>query len=69
MAGEEYKAKRAIGPPPGGPALTNPDKVIFPDVGITKAEVYEYYRRIAPRRLASQKRDPMAGLLRPAAVR
>jgi bifunctional non-homologous end joining protein LigD len=59
MAGEEYKAKRAIGPPPGGPALTNPDKVIFPDVGITKAEVYEYYRRIAPRLLPYLRDRPV----------
>ena len=30
------------------PVLTHPDKVLFPDSGITKADVFEFYRRIAP---------------------
>jgi bifunctional non-homologous end joining protein LigD len=29
-------------------ALTNLDKVLYPDVGFTKAEVIDYYARIAP---------------------
>src|SRR5438034_9834166 len=30
------------------PVLTHPDKVLFPDSGITKADCFEFYRRIAP---------------------
>src|SRR5205823_14758084 len=30
------------------PAVTHGDKVLFPDLDITKAEVFEFYRRIAP---------------------
>ena len=29
-------------------AITHPDKVLFPDMGITKAELAEYYETIAP---------------------
>jgi bifunctional non-homologous end joining protein LigD len=28
--------------------LTRPDKILFPEAGITKAELVDYYRRIAP---------------------
>jgi bifunctional non-homologous end joining protein LigD len=28
-------------------ALSNPDRIVFPDVGITKREVIEYYRTVA----------------------
>ena len=31
-----------------GVAITHPDKVLFPDDGITKADLAEYYRAIAP---------------------
>ena len=29
-------------------SISNPDKVLFPDDGITKAEMVRYYERIAP---------------------
>ena len=29
-------------------SLSNLDKVLYPEVGFTKAEVIDYYRRIAP---------------------
>ena len=32
----------------GGLAFTNLDKVFFPELGLTKGDVVEYYRRIAP---------------------
>ncbi|MEZ4703190.1 MAG: non-homologous end-joining DNA ligase [Rhodothermales bacterium] len=32
-------------------ALSNPDKLFFPDDGITKGDLIAYYRRIAPRML------------------
>jgi len=33
------------------PTLTSPDRVVFPDVGITKRDVFEYYEAVAPRLL------------------
>jgi bifunctional non-homologous end joining protein LigD len=29
-------------------ALTSPDRVLFPDDGITKSELFDYYERVAP---------------------
>jgi bifunctional non-homologous end joining protein LigD len=46
-------------PPAEGVEVTNPDKVLFPDAGITKGEVFEYYRRIAPRLLPFLKDRPV----------
>src|SRR5439155_23042638 len=41
--------RRSPGPPAGeSPAVTHGDKVLFPELGITKAQVLEFYRRIAP---------------------
>jgi len=40
--------------------ITNPDKVIFPGVGITKGEMVEYYRRIAPHMLPHLRGRPIA---------
>src|SRR5262249_42234357 len=37
-------------------AVTHPDKVLFPDAGLTKADVASYYRRVA-RRLLPFLRD------------
>jgi bifunctional non-homologous end joining protein LigD len=34
--------------PPADVEVTNPDKVWFPEPGITKGAVFEYYRRVAP---------------------
>ena len=28
--------------------LTSPERVLFPDVGITKQDLFDYYRAIAP---------------------
>jgi bifunctional non-homologous end joining protein LigD len=38
-------------PPEHGVTFTNLDKIMYPDDGITKGEVIEFYRRIAPRLL------------------
>ncbi len=59
MALENYQAKRDFRatrartskPPDNGVALTNLDKIMYPDVGITNGEVLSFYRRIAPRLL------------------
>src|SRR6267142_2529570 len=40
--------------------ITNPDKVIFPHDGITKRELVEYYRRIAPHMLPHLRGRPIA---------
>lgn len=33
---------------PSGQAITHPDKVLFPDAGISKAELAAYYQTVAP---------------------
>jgi bifunctional non-homologous end joining protein LigD len=40
------------------PVLTHPDKIIFPESGITKAEVFEFYKKIAPRLLPHLRDRP-----------
>jgi bifunctional non-homologous end joining protein LigD len=50
----EYDAK-----PPKEITVTNPGKVLFPDAGITKADVAAYYRTIAPRLLPFLKDRPV----------
>lgn len=40
--------------------LSKTDKVLFPESGITKGELVEYYRRIAPRMLPYLKGRPIA---------
>jgi bifunctional non-homologous end joining protein LigD len=35
----------------GGVTVTSPDKTMYPEEGITKGEVFEFYRRIGPRLL------------------
>jgi bifunctional non-homologous end joining protein LigD len=47
------------GRPPGEVEVTNPDKVLYPDDGITKADVAAYYRAIAPRLLPFLKDRPV----------
>jgi len=39
--------------------VTNPNKVLFPDDGITKGELVEYYERIAPRMLPQVRDRPL----------
>lgn len=45
--------------PPADVTVTNPDKLLFPDDGITKAGVVAYYRRVAPRLLPFLKDRPV----------
>jgi bifunctional non-homologous end joining protein LigD len=45
--------------PPADVTITNPDKVLFPDDGITKADVIAYYRKVAPRLLPFLKDRPV----------
>ena len=39
--------------------LTHPDKVLFPDAGVTKGDVFAYYRRVAPRLLPYLRDRPV----------
>ncbi len=39
--------------------LTNPEKVLYPDDGFTKADVAEYYRKVAPRLLPLLRDRPV----------
>jgi bifunctional non-homologous end joining protein LigD len=45
------------------PAVTHPDKILYPDAAITKGEVFAFYRRVA-RRLLPYLRDRPATLER-----
>ncbi|MFL5340116.1 MAG: non-homologous end-joining DNA ligase [Gemmataceae bacterium] len=46
-------------PPRGGVEVTHPDKVLFPEARITKADVADFYRRIAPRLLPHLRDRPV----------
>src|SRR3989440_3573927 len=39
--------------------ITHPEKVLFPDDGITKADLADYYLRIAERMLPHVRRRPL----------
>jgi bifunctional non-homologous end joining protein LigD len=39
--------------------ISHPDKVLFPDAGVTKAEMVEYYRRVAPVMVPYLRRRPL----------
>jgi bifunctional non-homologous end joining protein LigD len=41
-------------------SISNPDKVLFPDDGITKAEMVRYYERIAPLLVEHSRGRPVA---------
>ena len=41
------------------PTLTNPDKLIFPEVGVTKAKLAAYYEAVADRMLPELKNRPI----------
>ena len=41
-------------------SISNPDKVLFPDDGITKAEMVRYYQRIAPLLVRHARGRPVA---------
>jgi bifunctional non-homologous end joining protein LigD len=45
-------------PPRRLPIVTHPDKIVYPEAGITKGEVFAFYRRIAPRLLPHLRDRP-----------
>jgi bifunctional non-homologous end joining protein LigD len=48
----------ANGKPPRDIEVTHPDRVYYPDDGVTKADVFAYYRKVAPRLLPFLKDRP-----------
>jgi bifunctional non-homologous end joining protein LigD len=53
------KPKRASKRPKGKVELTHPDKVLFPEAGLTKGDVFAYYQKIADRLLPFLKDRPL----------
>jgi bifunctional non-homologous end joining protein LigD len=49
----------ASGRPPEDITITHPEKVLYPQPGITKAEVFDFYRRIADRLLPYLRDRPV----------
>ena len=45
--------------------VTHPERVVFPDIGLTKGEVVEYYRRIAPQLLPHLRGRPLTMMIFP----
>ena len=52
------KSLRSSKVPKGKVELTHPDKVLFPDAGLTKRDVFTYYQKIADRLLPCLKDRP-----------
>ena len=48
--------------------VTHPERVVFPDIGLTKGEVVEYYRRIAPHLLPHLRGRPLTMMIFPKGV-
>jgi bifunctional non-homologous end joining protein LigD len=43
-----------------GVSLTNPDRVLFPDIGLTKLDLARYYEKVAPAMLPYVERRPIS---------
>src|SRR5207248_2948711 len=52
-------AAKSATPSPDRVTITHPDKVLYPDAGITKGDVAQFYRRIAPRLLPHLRDRPV----------
>jgi bifunctional non-homologous end joining protein LigD len=51
-----------------GVRLSNPDRVYWPDVGVTKSELAQYYERVAERMLPGLVQRPLTMLRCPAGI-
>jgi bifunctional non-homologous end joining protein LigD len=51
-----------------GIEITNPDRVIFPDIGLTKSELADYYARVEPLIMVDCARRPMTLIRYPQGV-
>ena len=56
----EDKTVKDIGDAPAEPRITNPDKLIYPELKITKQQVFDYYRAAAPQLLAELANRPLS---------
>ncbi|HVJ80663.1 MAG TPA: DNA polymerase ligase N-terminal domain-containing protein, partial [Planctomycetia bacterium] len=52
--------RKSAARPAGGAVITHPEKVIFPDLGLTKSDVAKYYRSIARKLLPFLKDRPIS---------
>ncbi|MDG3008060.1 non-homologous end-joining DNA ligase [Paludisphaera mucosa] len=52
-------SRKNTGAPAASIELTHPDKVLYPEAGLTKSEVFEYYRKVAGRLLPFLKDRPI----------
>jgi bifunctional non-homologous end joining protein LigD len=57
--GGSPRRSRAAAPPADSVAFSNLDKIMYPDAGITKGAVVDFYRRIAPRLLPFLRDRPL----------
>jgi bifunctional non-homologous end joining protein LigD len=57
--GSKAPRRRAGASPPAEVAFTHTDKLLYPDAGITKGDVLDFYRRIAPRLLPFLRDRPV----------
>ncbi len=57
------RAKKSAAAPPsarlGTVRLTNPDKLLYPEIGVTKRKLAEYYERVSPWLLPHVARRPL----------
>jgi len=56
-SGMAHGARRNLAPPT---QITSPDKVVYPALGITKQQVADYYRAVAPKLLPELVRRPLS---------
>ena len=45
--------------------VSHPERIVFPDIGLTKGELVDYYRRIAPHALPHLRGRPLTMLIHP----
>jgi bifunctional non-homologous end joining protein LigD len=48
--------------------VSHPDRVVFPDIGLTKGELVDYYRRVAPHALPHLRGRPLTMQIYPKGV-
>src|SRR5207244_11918920 len=57
-AGSSTSRAKTSSPPAGAVSLTHPDKLMYPDDGVTKADVFEFYQKISSRLLPHLRDRP-----------
>lgn len=62
------KSSRSRSQPSATKQPTHPERVVFPDLGITKKQVFNYYRAVAPLLLPELARRPLSLLRCPSGI-